>query len=186
MSKGLTLALFAAFFAVVACSSSDKKAAKARNPAPCPNVIALNDAARLIEFDGDQTIDNVAYTAEIVNVSTGCRYFADKPIDADVDIELAFGKGPKGENGQKVFSYFVAVTRKGQEVIAKQNFSIPVDFSDKRVVVALSEEIDKINIPRATEQISGANFEIIVGFNLTPRQTIYNRSGKSLKFPDAK
>ena len=184
MSKAVVSALIAAIFGISACSSNDKES-RERNPAPCPNVIALGDASRVIEFAGeDQTLDNIAYTGEIVNVTSVCRYFGDNPIDASVEVELAFGKGPKGENGEKYFKYFVAVTRTDLEVIAKENFVVPVDFSDKRRIVVKVEDIDKIGIPRATEQISGSNFEIIVGFALTPQQAIFNRSGKSLKFPE--
>ncbi|MEL7488715.1 MAG: hypothetical protein AAGJ87_16055, partial [Pseudomonadota bacterium] len=43
----------------------------------------------------DQTLENVAYTAEVTNVTLNCRYFADRPIDASVEIDFAFGRGPK-------------------------------------------------------------------------------------------
>ena len=176
-------ALIAAALATSACSGLSREAQQA-NPAPCPNIIVLQDAARLIEFDGDEQIDNVAYTGEILNVETICRYFGDEPIEAEVEIDLAFGKGPKAVENDKVFNYFVAVTRTDLEVIAKQEFSVPVEFSDRREVVVAQEEIDRIVIPRVNENTSGTNFEIIVGFSLTPQQAIFNRSGKSLKFPE--
>lgn len=181
MKKLLVAALFAA--ATTACSGLSREAQQA-NPAPCPNLIVLQDAARVIEFDGDEAIDNVAYTGEILHAETVCRYFGDEPIEAEVEIDLAFGKGPKAAENDKIFSYFVAVTRTDFEVIAKEEFSIPVEFNDRREVVLKHEEIDRIRIPRANEQTAGSNFEIIVGFNLTPQQAIYNRSGKSLKFPE--
>lgn len=181
MNKRLASALIAAA-AVGGCSSIDREAQQA-NPAPCPNVVVLNDAARMVEFDGEQRLEDVAYTAEITDVRTRCRYYGDEPIDAEVDIDFAFGKGPKGEFGEKYFKYFVSVTRTDIEVIAKKEFIVPVDFNENRIVVVTEEEIDKIVIPRAGEETSGLNFEIIVGLSVTPEQAIYNRSGKSLKFP---
>ena len=145
-----------------------------------------DEAARIIEFDGDETAENIAYTGEIVNVSASCRYFTDKPIDAEVSIDLAFGRGPKGAAGEKVFNYFVAVTRKDAEVIAKTEFAVPIKFSGDNPVETTRVEINKILIPRANAAVSGTNFEIIVGFAVTPKQAIYNRSGKSLKFPNIK
>ena len=47
-------------------------------------------------------------------------------------------------------------------------------------------DIDEIVIPRANDNVSGVNFEIIIGFSVTPEQAIFNRSGKSLKFPNLK
>ncbi len=183
MKKRLAGALFAAVFVTAGCSSSGREAREA-NPAPCPNAIVLADAARLIEFDGEEALENVAYTGEITSIETACRYYGEEPINADVEIEMAFGKGPKGADGEKFFKYFVAVTRTNLEVIAKKEFIAPVEFDEKKIVVVKEEEIDEILIPRAGEEISGINFEIVVGFSLTPEQAIYNRSGKSLKFPE--
>jgi len=185
MNKLLQGALFAAAFSVMGCSGISREA-RERNPAPCPNIVVLNDAARLIEFEGDQVLENVAYTGEITNVQLGCRYVEDKPIESEVTIEMAFGKGPKGADGEKYFKYFVAVSRTDLEVIAKEEFIVPVTFNENRTIVVKREDIDKIIIPRLDEATSGVNFEIIVGFSLTPQQAIFNRSGKSLKFPDLK
>ncbi|MEM9495929.1 MAG: hypothetical protein AAGA09_07985 [Pseudomonadota bacterium] len=183
MKKLLAPALIAALMAAAGCGTNSR-AAQERNPAPCPNTVALADAARLVEFDGEQILEDVAYSAEITGVEVACRYFEDRPIEAEVDLAMAFGKGPKGANGKKVFKYFVAVTRTNLEVIAKEDFYVEVDFDEGRRVVVKNEEIDKITIPRVNEETSGLNFEIIVGLALTPEQAIFNRSGKSLKFPE--
>jgi len=146
-------------------------------------VVVLEDAARQITFNGQQTIEDVAWSAEVENVSLACRYVGDKPIDADVKINLAFGRGPKADANEHEFGYWVAVTRTNREVIAKQEFVLPIKFGDEAVKRA-SQEIDQIIIPRKSEQTSGENFEIVVGLTVTPQQATYNRSGKSLKFPD--
>lgn len=183
MNKALAGALFAALV-LPACAGSTKEA-RQKNPAPCPNIVVLSDAARFIEFEGEeQTVENVAFSGEITNAQIACRYIGDDPIEAEIDLTMAFGKGPKGENGQRVFTYFVAVARRNLEVIAKEEFPAPVEFTERRRVVVFDDEVDKIVIPRAGEGTSGVNFEIIVGFDLTAEQAIFNRSGKSLKFPD--
>ncbi len=182
MNKPLVGALIAAALISAGCASLSRKAQES-NPAPCPNILVLNDASRIIEFDGEQTAENIAYTGEITNVSMACRYLDGDPIDAGISVEMAFGKGPKGAAGEKTFTYFVAVTRKDLEVIAKKEFSVSAEFGEKRVIVLKKEDISKIHITRSSDEVSGANFEIIVGFALTPEQVIFNRSGKSLKFP---
>lgn len=182
MNKPLAGALFAAVLAAAACAGTSREA-REKNPAPCPNIVVLNDASRLIEFDGEETLENVAYTGEITNVAVGCRYFGDEPIDAAISVDMAFGRGPKGDTDKKTFTYFVAVTRKDLEVITKREFTVPIDFDGELSIETTEEEIDKILIPRADENVAGANFEIVVGFALTPDQVLFNRSGKSLKFP---
>lgn len=186
MNKALAVALFAAAVGAAGCASKEAKLAREANPAPCPNVVVLQDAARAIEFDGDQTVENIAYTAEIVDVEIACRYFSDKPIDASLKLDLAFGRGPKGADRSREFTYFVAVTRTNLEVIEKAEFVIPVRFDGDDLVTEKREKIAKITIPRASDKTSGTNFEIIIGLSLTPQQAIYNRSGKSLKFPSIK
>ena len=80
-------------------------------------------------------------------------------------------------------TYFVAVTRTNRDLIAKQEFTVPVKFRRGQDVVTITESINDILIPRANETISGINFEIIVGLAVTRDQVIFNRSGESLKFP---
>lgn len=181
MNKAFAVALIAAGLAG-GCGTTEESL-KA-NPAPCPNIVALQDAARQIVFVGDETIENVAWTAEVADVSLACRYFADKPIDASIEIALAFGKGPKAEGRAHEFGYWVAVTRSNMEVIEKREFVAPVKFDDDETIVVIKQSIDKIVIPRKSEKTSGTNFEIVVGLAVTPQQAIYNRSGKSLKFPE--
>jgi hypothetical protein len=182
MNKALALALIAA--AATGCAST--KAKRAANPGVCPNALVLADAARLVEFEGDEAIENVAYTAEIENVELDCRYYEDKPIDANLKIKIAFGRGPKGESREHSFTYFVAVTRTNVEVIEKREYTLPIKFDGDKNVASVEEKIEQIVIPRANETVSGTNFEIVVGLSLTADQVIFNRSGASLKFPDLK
>jgi hypothetical protein len=181
MNKALAAALFAAL-GVAGCGSTKEE--KLANPAPCPNVVVLADAARMIEFDGDERIEDVSWTAEIEDVSLTCRYVAARPIDASMTINLAFGRGPKAKDEAHDFAYWVAVTRTNREVIEKKEYLVPVEFDSDDPIERVEHEIEEIVIPRKDESISGTNFEIIVGLVVTPQQAIYNRSGKSLKFPE--
>ncbi len=181
MNKALAAALFAAL-GVSGCGSTKEQ--RLANPAPCPNIVVLSEASRLIEFEGEEQVENVAWTAEIENVSLACRYIAGNPIDASVRVDLAFGKGPKADGREHDFAYWLAVTRTNREVIEKQEYLVPVEFGGDDAVEIVKQEIEKIVIPRKDEETSGTNFEIVVGLVVTPKQAIYNRSGKSLKFPD--
>ncbi len=185
MNKGLAGALIAAaLVSAVAGCASNRKEAKLKNPAPCPNIVVLQEAARLVEFDGEERIEDVAWTAEIEDVSLACRYVADKPIDVEVAIRLAFGRGPKATGGDHQYAYWLAVTRTNREVIEKKEFVVPVEFGGDSSVKRVRQEIEKILIPRKGEDTAGTNFEIVVGLVVTPKQATYNRSGQSLKFPE--
>ena len=44
-----------------------------------------------------------------------------------------------------------------------------------------TEAIKQILIPRATPTVSGANFEVLVGFEVTPEMAAFNRDGKRFR-----
>lgn len=154
-----------------------------RNPGPCPRAFALYDASRLVEIRGDgaERFDNVGFTGEINQVRSLCRYFADRPINGDLKIDFELGRGPAATESTATFEYFVAVTRKNIDVIEKQVFPLTVTFREGSDRVRVTENIREIIIPRANDTTSGENFEIIVGFVVTPEQRAFNVDGKRFR-----
>ena len=169
---------------LTACSSAKEvfdTSADQKNAGPCPEAFALYETSRLVEFKGAESYANVGYTAEIENVRSLCRYIGEQPIEADIKMEIAFGRGPAAVGRTATYEYYVAVTRKNIDVINKQVFPISITFPEGVDVVRATETIGEIIIPRATEGTSGANFEIIVGFELTPEQVAFNADGKRFR-----
>jgi len=153
-----------------------------RNAGPCPYVKALYDAARYVEFkENKEASANVGYTGEIQGVSAGCRYKEDEPIQMAMEVLFEFGKGPTAQAGQKTYHYWVAVTDRNREVLARQDFDMKVDFPAGQDRVYRREAINDIVIPRATATTSGANFEVLIGFDVTPEQAAFNREGKRFR-----
>ena len=153
------------------------------NPGPCPRAFALYDASRSVEVlgDGAERFENIGFTGEVIKVRSLCRYFADRPIRADLTIDFALGRGPAASSETTSYNYFVAVTRKNIDVIEKETFPLTVTFPAGQDRVTVREEIDSIVIPRANDTTSGANFEIIVGFEVTPTQRDFNADGKRFR-----
>ena len=153
-----------------------------RNAGPCPRAFALYDAARIVEFRGEESFDTVGFTGEISKVRSLCRYVGERPITGDIEIDMNFGRGPAAA-GQSTatYQYFVAVTRKNLAVIEKQVFPITVDFPEGVDRVSVTETIDQYVIPRATPTTSGENFEIIIGFEVTPEQREFNADGRRFR-----
>lgn len=152
-----------------------------KNPGPCPEAFSLYETSRLVEFKGSESYENVGFTAEINKVRSLCRYYGERPIVADLTMEMSFGRGPAASGSAATYQYFVAVTRKNIEVIEKQVFPININFPQGVSIVEATENVGQIVIPRANENTSGANFEIIVGFELTPEQIAFNADGKRFR-----
>ncbi len=152
------------------------------NAGPCPLLGVLYDSSRMVEFTSpEERFANVAYTAEMRGVRGLCRYTGTNPIEMSLQIDMAFGKGPAARGDSRTYRYWVAVTRSNLAPVEKQYFDLKVDFPRNADRMAGSEVIQKIVIPRANDTISGANFEILVGFELTPEQLAFNRSGKRFR-----
>ncbi|NNE57190.1 MAG: hypothetical protein HKN36_03695 [Hellea sp.] len=151
------------------------------NPGPCPRAFSLYDAQRIVEIKGAESFANVGFTGEMGKIRSLCRYYGTNPIVADLEIDMEFGRGPAATGSTATYEYFVAVTRKNVAVIHKEIFPITVTFKPGEDRVSMTEKIDKILIPRAGENTSGVNFEIVTGFVVTDEQRAFNEAGKRFR-----
>jgi hypothetical protein len=152
------------------------------NVGPCPLMGILYDNARTVDFAqaGQERYANIEYTGEMQGIRGLCRYVDDDPITMRLEIDMAFGRGAAATSNRQTYRYWVAVTRRGIAPIEKQYFDVDVRFGNDAVVTR-TEQIDRIVIPRATPDLSGENFEILVGFELTPEQVAFNRDGRRFR-----
>ncbi|MFN3214121.1 MAG: hypothetical protein ACE37M_13540 [Henriciella sp.] len=152
-----------------------------QNAGTCPPAGSIYNVSRVVQFNGEEKIfPNVSYTGEIVGVRLYCRYAGTDPVRAEVEIDFAFGQGPAGTSDRHDYGYWVAVTRRSGKVLHKEHFTVSADFSDGPVT-AETELLQRIIIPRADESVSAANFEVLIGFDLTEEQLDYNRQGRRFR-----
>jgi hypothetical protein len=153
-----------------------------KNAGPCPYVKVLYDAARYVEFKNNvEASGSVAYTGEIQNLSSLCAYKADQPITVKAKVLFELGRGPEAEGRKRVYRYWVAVTDRNHAVLAKETFDLPVEFPAGTDRVYTTEDLKSIVIPRKDANVSGANFEVLVGFEVTPQMATFNRLGKRFR-----
>jgi hypothetical protein len=157
------------------------------NVGPCPLMGVLYDTARVVQFNqpGSQRYANITFTGEMQGVRGLCRYVDADPIRMNMEIDMAFGRGPAATSDRQTYRYWVAVTRRGRAPIEKVYFDLDVRFPRGEQVVNVRERIEEIVIPRANQDISGENFEILVGFELTPEQLQFNRDGRRFRIDAA-
>lgn len=186
MKRLLPLMLMGAL-AVTGCQSTQEVLAigegAERNVGPCPRAFALYDAARIVEFRGDgESFANVGFTGEIEKVRSLCRYVGDNPITGDVDITFNLGRGPAAaDQSEAIYQYWVAITRKNIAVIDKQTFPLEVRFPAGTDRVTVTKSVEGFQIARANDTTSGENFEIVVGFEVTPEQREFNAEGRRFR-----
>jgi hypothetical protein len=124
-------------------------------------------------------VANVGYTGEIEGISSDCEYREADPIRVDMDVLFNLGRGPQAAGEQRTYRYWIAVTERNNAILSKEYFDLPVNFEGQRT--ASVTEKRTIVIPRAGIETSGSNFEILVGFDVTPEMAEFNRSGSRFR-----
>ena len=142
----------------------------------------LYDAGRTIEFKNAQvSADHVGFTGEFEGLSSGCRYQGSEPIKVGMELLFGFGRGPAAEGATKTYRYWVAVTDRNQEILAKQYFDVTAKFAPGQDRVLITDHVNGVLIPRADANVSGSNFEVLVGFDIAPDMVDFNRLGKRFR-----
>ncbi len=153
-----------------------------KNSGPCPFVKVLYDAARQVELkDGKESPSAVGFTGEIQNIRSVCQYKGAEPIRVQMSVNFEFGRGPQAQGQTHAYRYWVAVTKRNDAVLDKQEFAVPVRFVPGTDRMNYSDLLKDVVIPRADNKVSGTNFEILVGFDVTPQQADFNREGKRFR-----
>lgn len=147
---------------------------------PCPYVKILYDAARYVELTGERvSASNVGFTGEIEGLVSNCAYQNDEPITVETRVLFNLGRGPQAQGDQRTYRYWIAVTERNKAVLAKQYFDLPINFEGAQTASVTQDQT--IVIPRASATTSGDNFEILVGFDVTPEMADFNRSGSRFR-----
>jgi len=151
------------------------------NAGPCPYVKILYDGARYVELSGDRiSAGNVGFTGEIEGLTSDCAYQSDDPITVQTRVLFNLGRGPQAEGQARTYRYWIAVTERNRAVLEKTYFDLPVTFEPGERTTSVTQD-QTIVIPRANETVSGGNFEILVGFDVTPQMAEFNRSGSRFR-----
>ena len=142
----------------------------------------LYDASRYVELrNGQEAPEAVGYTGEIQGLQATCEYKGAEPIREHLSVGFAFGKGPMARVMHKDYRYWVAVTVRNLAILDKQYFTVAADFPKGADRVNYVDKLADIVIPRAKAGVSGSNFEILVGFDVTPEMADFNRLGKRFR-----
>ncbi|MFQ5534839.1 MAG: hypothetical protein ACE5EM_08485 [Sphingomonadales bacterium] len=163
----LTLAVIALSLGVGGCSLIKKKTVS------CPAVAVVSGTGTLTHFKAGSELntDDVRYQAEISGLSLTCRK-ARGGVEATVTFEISARSGPADTSGSATIPFFVAVTLVNEQVLSKRVFSNEHHFPVQTGNSTFREEVVEF-IP-LTEGREARDFEILIGFQLTPDQLEYN------------
>ena len=133
----------------------------------------LRDAAQATQFrEGPgRDLTDVTHEAAFTAVELTCSYRKDQ-LEVALQISFVAERGPAGADKAN-FPFFVAVVDSQQNILAKEVFDSEVEFEEGRRRTGIREEIDQRITLRSNE--SGADYEALVGFQLSQEQLARNR-----------
>lgn len=153
--------------AVAACSGTGKVA--------CPHVALMPELQAVAKFGpgpGRQDSDAI-YGARMLAADASCS--ADKK-KGGVTVATKLGVmavriKPDVRKGQ--ITYFVAVIDRKQTILNKRDFVIELNFPAAQSRLEITEQLEEfIPLPKDAD---GADYGIVIGFELTPDELQYNR-----------
>lgn len=187
VSRHAAIAACAGALVALAGCAAGKALDTRQNAGPCPTAASLYDVSRYVAFPAgaDERFNNITFSAEITDVRLFCRYVGEAPIVAEMEIDFAFGRGAEATGLTHSYPFFVSVTRRNRTVLEKEAFAVTAEFAPDQRVTSTTVRLEDVVIPRYDDTISGANFEIFVGFELTEQQLAFNRAGKRFRLDAA-
>ena len=145
-------------------------------PLPCPQIVVVKDAARQVRFIGDgRDLTDVAFEARIDGAGVACEY-DDEAIEVDMLVRLEAVRGPAAETEAADVSYFVAVARLDQTILAREEFDSLVPLPGNQTRAAVQEEVSP-RIPFHFQE-DGANYRIYIGLALSEEELQYNKANR--------
>jgi hypothetical protein len=144
-----------------------------KKPPPCPYAATLNNADRLVRFNGaGRDLTDVVFDAKITRINGDCGV-TDTMVNVTMTIDFVAQRGQALTGNQAQFSYLVAILDPTGQVIARQVFPTAITFADKPRA-GITEELDQ-QIPLAPGY-RAQDYQIYVGFELTKDELDYNRN----------
>ena len=140
----------------------------------CPTTAGVGDATVQSKFlpGPGRDLTDVRYQVRLVDVQSECRYDS-KGVDVRIRAGFALELGPANPDRKAVYEFFVAITDPNDEIVAKRNFTTPLEFPANVGYLEHLEEIQpRIPLPKGG---SAADYKIILGLQLTEDELEYNR-----------
>ena len=153
---------------LAACSSSRDK----DKAAGCPSaLIAPNLDSFTVPRPGATNPQDIQFGVKLESASTNCH---PEKGGVRVDTPVSFiviRTDPQFRTGD--FTYFVAISDRAQNIVAKENFALRVDFAQKQDRIRVTDTITE-HLP-LRDPASAGSYVVLVGLQLSQQQLDSNR-----------
>jgi hypothetical protein len=146
-------------------------------PVPaCPAAYLPKDTASMVMFSGGgRDLTDVIIEAEFTGYIGDCGYdMDDGELDVIISPIITAELGPAASNRSVKLEYFVALRDPGGNFIQKSVFDVNMTFADNLNMARIRDEQVTLAVP-LSDVWYGPDYEIYLGFQLSPEQLEYNR-----------
>jgi len=143
----------------------------------CPTLTLPADAADLTRYRPGSSPDlsTVVLDARVTAVDASCRRGRrDQSVDATISMRFQMDRGPAAPSRAVQLPWFIALLDKDDNVVTRQTFVLPAQFSANTTRAAVSSQPVEISFPVSSER-RVQDYRILVGFQLTPDELALNR-----------
>lgn len=174
MSPSIAFRLLCATLPLAALSACGSSSSQPQFPPVCPQTGILRDAADITRFRAAGTdLTDMVVDGRITGLSGSCALDDPTHLRTKLNVALDLSRGPANSGNTATIGYFVSVS-KGKTILAKQEYRLAAKFTDNAdQLKLLGEEVDLV-LP-VNDTTSGAAYNILVGFQLTPGELAFNR-----------
>ena len=154
---------------LTACGSSGPQFAPA-----CPQTGILGDAADLTSFRSTGTdLTDMVVDGRITGLSGKCTAIDADHLSTVISVNMDVSRGPAMQGRDADVTYFVSVSR-GDTILDKRDYTIHVAFDRNGSKMRLTGDQIEMTLP-TPGKVTGADYRILVGFQLTPQELAFNR-----------
>lgn len=172
---GVGAALMLAVLAT-GCAALQRDPFEVEDIGPCPEVLVLREAATGVWFvpESSGALTDVMYQTAIEPARSICSY-DDEANAYDIELEVAISAtvGPAIKDFEITVPYFISVVGPGGKILVKEVFESEMAFEPGDRWIEVEERSLQSIFPGPND--SGADFDIVIGLQLTPEQLAYNR-----------
>lgn len=164
-------AVVAAALLVAGCGIFERD----KRPGACPRFLILGGANELTKFRPGPGRDptDVAFRATVADFTGTCEY--DKnTVRVNLYVVFDILRGPAPGSREAEFDYFVALPQFHPAPQGKQVFSVKARFDRDLPRLAYRDGVI-LAIPIKDKEL-GSNYEVYIGFQLSPEDVEYNRA----------
>ncbi len=167
----LKLGLGLVFIAITLTSCSNKRAGGIVLVSNCPAVGLVEHLNALTLFDGETyTNRDVVFDAYITDLDVSCTQGSS--VVSDISFSIRAKKGPAFKGTTYNLTYYVVIIRDNYQLTNKKTFTTQINFKPGSDTTGVREHLRQTFA--SYEQPKRYNYEILIGFELTPEELEFN------------